>query len=123
MKYLKETKNLVKKVLFFLLELKVAFMGGMNENFQIFNVYFNGIFLVIYQQSNRKGLNRLCISIRIAVIISATLGGLIGDSAKAVESSNGHNNQVNIPRGGFISMNERYLKPHDINKKTMSSLL
>lgn len=49
----------------------------------IFLSILNGIFFVIYLQSDQKGFRRWRISFKAAVIIAASLAGLVYESAEA----------------------------------------
>ena len=51
----------------------------------IFLSILSGIFFVIYLQSDQKGFRRWWISFKIAVIIAASLAGLVSESAEAQE--------------------------------------
>ena len=94
-----------------------------------------GIFLIVYRNSDRKGLRRYWISFKMAVFISLILAGLIPNSVQASENDF-PNNSSSIPiersvspiarsvkslRAGFTSMSERYLKPHKIDKTVFES--
>ena len=51
----------------------------------IFLFILGGIFLVFYRNCDKKGFRRLYVSIKMAILIAATLSGLIGENAEAVE--------------------------------------
>ena len=89
----------------------------------IFISILSSIFLVIYRQSDKKGLNRLWVSIRIAVFLAAIQAGLIPGRVQASENDFPNNSSLTPIEGtatslraGFISMNQRYLKSHKIDK-------
>ena len=44
-----------------------------------------GIFFIVYRNCDRKGLGRYWISFKMAILIAATLAGLIAENAEAVE--------------------------------------
>ena len=86
-----------------------------------------GIFFIVYRNCDRKGLGRYWIYFKIAVFISLILAGLIPNS---VQASDFPNKSFSTPivvrmatslRVGFTSMNQRYLKPHKINKTVFES--
>ena len=87
-----------------------------------------GIFIIVYRNSDSKGLVRYWISFKMAVFIALILAGLIPNSVQASENDF-PNNSSSIPierivkslRAGFTSMNQRYLKPHKINKTVFES--
>ena len=75
-----------------------------------------------------KGLVRYWISFRLAVVIAAILAGLIPNPVQASENDFPNNSSltpieqsVKSLRAGFTSMNERYLKPHKIDKTVFAS--
>lgn len=53
--------------------------------YSIFLLILFGIFVVVYRNCNKKGFRRLFVSIKLAIIITAILSGLIGENAEAVE--------------------------------------
>ena len=59
----------------------------------IFISILSGIFFVIYQQSDEKGLQKLWTSFKIAIYIAAVSAGLITTPAEAIEPP-ANNNQV-----------------------------
>ena len=59
----------------------------------IFISILSGIFFVIYRQSDEKGLQKLWISFKIAVLIAAIVAGLIPANTEAIEPA-GNNTQV-----------------------------
>ena len=63
----------------------------------IFLSILGGIFLILYRNSDRKGLRRYWISFKMAVFISLILAGLIPSSTEAVEPS-GPNQNPSIER-------------------------
>ena len=86
------------------------------------------IFLIVYRNSDSKGLVRYWISFKMAVFIALILAGLIPNSVQASENDF-PNNSSSIPierivkslRAGFTSMNQRYLKPHKIDRTVFES--
>ena len=69
----------------------------------IFISILSGIFFVIYQQSDEKGLRKLWTSFKIAIYIAAVLAGLIPANIEAIEPP-GNNTQVYQER--FLSEQE-----------------
>lgn len=59
----------------------------------IFLSILSGIFFLIYRQSDQKGLRKLWISFKIAVLVAAIAAGLIPLNTEAIESP-GNNNPV-----------------------------
>ena len=59
----------------------------------VFLSILTGIFFLIYRQSDQKGLRKLWISFKIAVLVAAIIAGLIPANTKAVEL-NRNNHQV-----------------------------
>lgn len=59
----------------------------------VFISILSGIFFVIYRQSNEKGLRKLWISFKIAILIASVLAGLIPANTEAIEPP-GNNTQV-----------------------------
>jgi hypothetical protein len=55
--------------------------------FLIFLSILGSIFLIVYRNSDNKGLRRLWISFRIAIVIAASLASLSSKGAEATESS------------------------------------
>ncbi len=51
----------------------------------IFLFSLGGIFLVFYRNCDKKGFRRLYVSIKMAILIAATLADLIAENAEAVE--------------------------------------
>jgi hypothetical protein len=94
----------------------------------IFLSILGGIFLIVYRNSDSKGLVRYWISFKMAVFIALILAGLIPNSVQASENDF-PNNSSSIPierivkslRAGFTSMNQRYLKPHKIDRTVFES--
>ena len=72
----------------------------------IFLSILNSRVLVIYRQSDEKGFRRLRVSIQMAILIAATLTGLIPYNTEATYSTNATQPDVierslETPRGGF----------------------
>ena len=93
----------------------------------VFSV-LGGIFLIVYRNSDSKGLRRYWISFKMAVFIALILAGLIPNSVQASENYFPNNSSsirieriVKSLRAGFTSMNERYLKPHKMDKTVFES--
>ena len=61
-----------------------------------------GMFLIVYRNCDRKGLVRYWISFKMAILIAATLAGLIAENAEAVEPY-GTNTNPSIERSLKIS--------------------
>ena len=87
-----------------------------------------GIFLIVYRNSDSKGLVRYRLSFKMAVFIALILAGLIPNSVQASENDLPNNSSsIRIEwvakslRAGFTSMNQRYLKPHKIDKTVFES--
>ena len=59
----------------------------------VFLSILTGIFFLIYRQSDQKGLRKLWISFKIAVLVAAIVAGLIPANTKAVELDR-NNHQV-----------------------------
>ena len=94
----------------------------------IFFSVFGGIFLIVYRNFDSKGLGRFWSSLKMATIIAAVLAGLIPGSVEASENSFPNDSSstrlervAKSLRAGFINMNERYLKPHKIDKTIFES--
>ena len=71
----------------------------------IFLSILTGIFFLIYRQSDQKGLRKLWISFKIAVLVAAIVAGLIPTNTEAIEPA-GNNNQVYQER--LLSEQELY---------------
>lgn len=81
---------------------------------------------LIYRQSDHKGLDRCWKSFKIAVLVSAIAAGLIPNRMEATDSANTTQPAVigwvvETLRGGFISMDQRHLQSHEIDKTIFES--
>ena len=62
----------------------------------IFISILSAIFLVIYRQCHEKGFRKLWVAFKIAVVIAATLAGLIPENAEAQELTSNNNQQITL---------------------------
>jgi hypothetical protein len=94
----------------------------------VFLSILSGVFIRVYRQSDKKGFNRLWVSIQMAIFLAAIQAGLIPVRVQASENDFPNNSSlppiertVKSLRAGFTSMNQRYLKPHKIDKTIFKS--
>lgn len=92
--------------------------------YRIFLSILGSIFIILYYNSENKGLCRWWTCFRMAVVIASILAGLIPNSADAIESYVPNNSPstsivwtLESIRAGFsINFADRILKPHEIDK-------
>jgi len=72
----------------------------------LFLSILSSLFILVYRQSDKKGFRKWWISFRMAILIAATLAGLIPYNAEATDNTNAIQPDVierslETPRGGF----------------------
>ena len=109
-KKIQNLKNLPKKV-YNIIHRQIVEIFMKTLRYIIFISILSTIFLVIYRQSDKKGLNRLWVSIRIAIFLAAIHAGLIPSRVQASENDFPNNSSltpiernVKYIRAGFKSM-------------------
>lgn len=86
----------------------------------IFFSILSGIFLVVYRQSNNKGLRRWWISFKLAVLIAAAAAGLIPTNTEAMEPA-GPNDSSSIPIERVAKTSRGGFKPDDVQPEVTES--